>query len=403
MTYTPAAGLLTPADPLNLVVDPTLSRTATLNVLLPGVCMRGMSGGPNTIYNLTYRMAEAGVPVRYISTSADMDVDLEPIWQHIQSLSGIARKLPNVSFADGHNRGRQVRIGADDVFLATAWWTAQMVKYALPLVRPQRFLYVIQDFEPVLHEHSTAHALALETYGLDYVPFVNHRFLAEYLQQAKVGRFADPAFAAQAVVIDPALDRTRFFPQLEKRTGKRRLLFYARPRSASRNLFELGIAALQRAVQAGAFAAEPWEFLAMGDPIAPVELGQGHVLQPAPWRDFDGYAAQMRDADVLLSLMLSPHPSYPPLEMAACGGLVVTNSFANKTQAAFAAISPNIMAPPATIEGIGDALAMAAARVADLPARKAGADLSSPATWSDAFEPVLPRAVAAFHACRRTE
>lgn len=400
MTYTPAAGLLTPADPLNLVVDPALSRTATLNVLLPGVCMRGMSGGPNTIYNLTYRMAEQGVPVRYISTSADMDLDLEPIWSHIGSLAGIPRKLANVSFADGHNRGKQVRIGADDVFLATAWWTAQMVKYALPLVRPQRFLYVIQDFEAVLHEHGTLHALALETYGLDYVPFVNHRFLAEYLTQQKVGRFADPAFANDAVVIDPALDRTRFFPQLAERTGKRRLLFYARPRSAKRNLFELGIAALQRAVQQGTFANEPWEFLAMGDPVAPVELGRGHVLQPAPWRDFDGYAAQMREADVLLSLMLSPHPSYPPLEMAACGGLVVTNSFANKTQASFAAISPNILAPVATIEGIGDALAEAVRRAPDLAARKAGAALASPASWADAFAPVLPKAVAAFHACR---
>ena len=140
----------------------------------------------------------------------------------------------------------------------------------------------------------------------------------------------------------------------------------------------------------------------MGDPVAPVELGQGHVLQPAPWRDFDGYAAQMREADVLLSLMLSPHPSYPPLEMAACGGLVVTNSFANKTQAEFAAISPNILAPAPTIEAIGDALAEAARRTPDLAARKAGAVLTSPPSWAESFAPVLPKAIAAFHECRNS-
>jgi hypothetical protein len=40
-----------------------------------------------------------------------------------------------------------------------------------------------------------------------------------------------------------------------------------------------------------------------------------------------GYAAQMRGADILLSLMLSPHPSYPPLEMAEAGLLTISNAF----------------------------------------------------------------------------
>jgi hypothetical protein len=32
----------------------------------------------------------------------------------------------------------------------------------------------------------------------------------------------------------------------------------------------------------------------------------------------------MRESDLLLSLMLSPHPSYPPLEMAVSAGVAVT-------------------------------------------------------------------------------
>jgi len=410
----PPPGLLTPADPLNLTIDATLSQTPTLNVLLPGVCMKGLSGGPNTIYNLTYRMAAQGVPVRYVSTSSDLDADLEPIWRHIQNLTGIDEKLPNVSFQCAHNRGVQVPIGENDVFFASAWWTAQMVKYALPLMRGKRFLYAIQDFEAVLHEHSTAHALCLETYDLDYVPFVNHPFLLEYLQQARIGRFADPDFARQCTVIDPSIDRSRFYPESlgpeslgpesgtpgsGRRSGPRRLLFYARPQSAKRNLYELGVAALQHAVAAGGFEGE-WEFLGMGDKIQPVDLGRGHVLRHAPWRSFDDYAAQMRGADLLLSLMLSPHPSYPPLEMAACGGFVVTNSYANKTQEAFAAISPNIAAPPATIEGVGDALAAASHRTEDREARARGAELPSPKSWDEAFAPVLPRAIEAFESCR---
>ena len=398
-TFRPQPGLLTPADPLNLVIDVEASKTPTLNVLLPGINMSGLSGGPNTIYNLTYRMAAEGVPVRYLSTSSDLEGDLEPIWQHIQNLTGIHRKLDNVSFACAHNRGVEVAIGENDVFLATAWWTAQMVKYALPLVRSERFLYIIQDFEAVLHEHSTAHALCLETYDLDYVPIVNHAFLLDYLKQAGIGRFADPDFADQCTVIDPSIDRSRFYPALEKRSGPRRLLFYARPDSAKRNLYELGVAALQYAIAAGGFEGE-WEFLGMGDKIQPVDLGGGHTLRHTPWQSFDAYAAQMRGADVLLSLMLSPHPSYPPLEMAACGGLVVTNSFLNKTQEAFAAISSNIAAPPATIEGVGAALADASQHVHDKELRLRGAEIPSPTSWDDSLKPVLLRAVEAFAACQ---
>ena len=396
--YLPPTGLVSPADPLNLVVDPELSEPH-LNVLLPGIAMGSMSGGPNTIYNLCYRLAALGVPVRFVSTGVPLASDLEPIWQHLQSLSGVAKRLPNVSIVDASDRGRSVAIGENDVFLATAWWTAQMVKYALPLVRSERFIYVIQDYEAVLTEHSTAHALTMETYGLDYLPLLNHQFLADYMRQYRVGRFADAEFADRAMVMHPAIDRTKFYSELGEREGPRRLLFYARPQTGKRNLFELGIAALQYAISVGGFGEGEWEFLAMGDAIAPVGLGGGHVLKPAPWCNFDDYAAQMRSADVLLSLMLSPHPSYPPLEMAACGGLVVTNCYANKTQEQFDLISANIKAPDATIEGIGKALAEASHQAADLEARRRGVSLPEPPSWEDALEPVLPWLRQAFHDC----
>ena len=42
------------------------------------------------------------------------------------------------------------------------------------------------------------------------------------------------------------------------------------------------------------------------------------------------YAALLAQAHVGISLMASPHPSYPPLEMATCGAYTITNDFANK-------------------------------------------------------------------------
>ena len=47
----------------------------------------------------------------------------------------------------------------------------------------------------------------------------------------------------------------------------------------------------------------------------------------------------LRDHDVGLALMYTPHPSLVPIEMASAGMLTVTNSFENKTPERMTAIS----------------------------------------------------------------
>jgi O-antigen biosynthesis protein len=103
------------------------------------------------------------------------------------------------------------------------------------------------------------------------------------------------------------------------------------------------------------------------------------MLRNAPWLDYAGYADLLRNADILLCLMLSPHTSYPVLEMAACGGLVVTNSFACKTADRLRRISPNIIAARPTIEGIAASLVEAAQQVTAGYDRFAPLDL--PGSW----------------------
>ena len=158
-------------EPLNLKVGSAAPR---LNVLVPGMAMRHMSGGPNTALNLTYRMAKAGVPLRYISTNSGLDRDSGPLWNHLQSLTGIRERLPNVEILSAHDRSHQTMVGSNDVFFGTAWWTVQMIKYALPLMHHKTFLYIIQDFEPGLYAWGSYYAQALETYGLDFQGHLLH-------------------------------------------------------------------------------------------------------------------------------------------------------------------------------------------------------------------------------------
>jgi hypothetical protein len=121
-----------------------------------------------------------------------------------------------------------------------------------------------------------------------------------------------------------------------------------------------------------------------------------------PWLELDAWAARLRGSALLLSLMISPHTSYPPLEMAACGGLAITNTFESKTAEALAAISPRIRGVMPEPDALATALAEAAAEI-ETAAEDAGGvpggvpsapgqsqELQLPGTWEDAFRDVVP-------------
>ena len=290
----------------------------TLNVLLPSFATVNLTGGPNTAINLTYRMAAEGIPLRFISTDVPLGGNKGSIWDHFASLTEIPQRLPNVEILSANDRSQSISIGENDVFFATAWWTAQLAAQAMQKTNTRKFLYLIQDFEPGFYRWSTEYALSLETYGMDFLAIINEKFLAEYLFEAKIGRFADPDFIDRCAVFEPAIDTRKFHPDVVS-IGSRpsRFIFYARP-NAARNLFELGIFALREAVSQGLFEDQDWELLAIGEAIPDIDLGKGQILRNVPWLDYDSYSELIRGTDIALTLMLSPHTSYPPLEVAAC-------------------------------------------------------------------------------------
>jgi O-antigen biosynthesis protein len=392
--YVPPYGLLPWFNPLTLAVSETLSSSPRLNVLVPGLAMKHMSGGPNTAIALACGLAQRGVAVRFLSTDAAVDPDPGPFWDHLKTLTRVDRLPPHMELVDAHDRSRITYIGANDLFMATAWWTAQQAKYATRLTRQQTFLYLIQDYEPLLHAASTQYALASETYELPHLPVINTTLLHDFLTSQKIGRFRDETFARAALVFEPALDQAIFHPHdTPQAESRRRLLFYARPTNGLRNLFELGVAALQKAIDDGVLDGASWEFLGMGEPFAPVALGKGAALRPVEWVNLEAYARQMRESDLLLSLMLSPHPSYPPLEMAASGGICVTTTFATKTAERLSQLSPNIIGVAPTIESIVEGLDAAIRRLPHRSERLQHAHLPLPQTWSDSFAQILAQLI----------
>lgn len=358
-----------------------------LNILNPALTREGMTGGPNTIINLALRIARLGVPVRLVTTVETSRLD--PAWfrHHAAQLLGDTNP-PDVPIVSAADPAQPLELSPRDVFVATHWTTAQQLKPVLPRMAVRQFFYLLQEYEAAFHAWSSNHALALETYGLDYWPVFNEALLAEYMLAQPIGRLNAPETRARATIFEPAIEERLFHPPAEALPRRKRLLFYARP-SNSRNLFGLAMLALRQASAAPEFAG--WEFLSIGGRggVPALALGGGHRLNPAPWLDYEGYARSLREADVLLCPMLSPHTSYPVLEMAASGGLAVTNSFANKTRAALEALSDNIVARAPTVEAMAEGLIEAARRVN--AGRAPTASIHLPRDWALSLDPAAQR------------
>jgi hypothetical protein len=386
-SYTPVATQMPLLLPLRVEVLPQSRATPRLNIVLPSLQMRHMSGGPNTALNVGCRLACQGVPVRFLSSNVPLESDLEPLRKHIAKLGDVAALPPDVQISDGSTASTPAVIGDGDIFFATAWWTAQMISYVLPQMQSRRFIYLVQDFEPGLSAWSSEYSMALETYSMDMLPVVNTELLYDYFVTNRIGAFADSAIRESAVWFEPAIDTTHFRPEPRAHARQKRLLFYARPTLAQRNLFELGLCALKRVADEGAFGAPgEWDLRYIGEPLPATELAPGIQIHPCPWLTFSRYAHLMRQSDILLSLMLSPHPSYPPLEMAACGGLVVTNSFDCKTRDRLHLYSDRILAAKPFVASIAENLRTAI--------RTAGEPFSFhpvrvPKTWDESLRPVI--------------
>ncbi|WP_342344606.1 rhamnosyltransferase WsaF family glycosyltransferase [Vannielia litorea] len=238
-----------------------------------------------------------------------------------------------------------------DTFLATAWWTAHVARTLMRdhEMEQWRFVYLIQDFEPNFYAWGTTFAEAAESYGMDYLPVFNTTLLRDHF--AHLGHCPPDALAFR-----PSIDISRYSRGARApRSGPRRLALYGRP-EVERNMYPMAIEALERFVAAERLGPEEIELVSVGLKHDPVEFSTGARLTSLgklPWEDYPGY---LLTVDLGLSLMLSPHPSHPPIEMAASGVRVVTNSYGSKD---LSRLSPSILSPEASAEAVCAALLQA--------------------------------------------
>ncbi len=370
-----------------------------VNLLIPTIDLDHFFGGYIAKFNLASALAARGLRVRLVTV--DPVPPLPRDWQRtLESYSGLSGFFERVELALGRESGG-VEASRSDRFVATTWWTAHIARDALRELGGERFLYLIQEYEPFTFPMGTYAALAAQSYELPHSALFSSELLRDYFRRHSIGVYAAGPEAGDAASesFENAITAVSS-PDAGSlaRRDARRLLVYARPEPhAARNMFELAMLGLARALDEGAFGGG-WELNGIGSvqPGRRIPVRDGAALTLLPRTGQDRYAEMLREHDVGLALMYTPHPSLVPIEMASAGMLTVTNTFENKTAEALAAISPNLIAAEPTIEGVAAALVAAAAGVEDHERRARGSAVRWSSDWSRTFDDELLARVRGF-------
>jgi hypothetical protein len=385
--------------PLSLAPYP--DAPVRVNLLIPTIDLEHFFGGYIAKLNLAARLADRGLRARLVTT--DPVGPLPRDWRRtLEGYSGLAGVFDRVEVAFGREGGA-LEVSPGDRFVASTWWTAHIAHAGARALGTERFLYLIQEHEPFTFPMGTYAALAAGSYDLPHTALFSTELLRAWFRARGLGVYAAGTEAGDAASASFQNAITAVPPpaaaELAAR-GTRRLLFYARPEAhAARNMFELGVMALTRAAEDGVFA-EGWELHGIGTTSAGRRLDLGAAaLELLPRAAQDEYAGVLRDHDVGLALMYTPHPSLVPIEMASAGMLTVTNSFETKTPEAMTAISSNLVTVPPTVEGVAAGLAEAVAGAGDAERRARGSAVAWSRDWRDSFdEAMLDRVLALLEA-----
>lgn len=232
-----------------------------------------------------------------------------------------------------------------DIIMTTSWWTTRSVLDS-DIPRDQ-VLYLLQEDERMFYAYGDERLLCQETLAEpDLAVVVNTSRLLEHL----TGPGGLPHLRDQAVALEPAFPcRDESVVPAGSKQSKKNLFFYSRPLNA-RNLFWRGAEVIARAVETRVLDPDEWEFYFVGRGTPELTLPRDvhvKVVDGLSWTEYQELVSRM---DAALVLMDTPHPSYPPYDLASVGSAVLTNAHGIKTD--LSDISDNIIVAPSTVPGL---------------------------------------------------
>lgn len=307
---------------------PKAGRGGRVSLLVPSLQNSSFFGGTATALIFAALTAETtGKKLQVIETLKKGSVKPEALKDFLKK-NNVNLSQP-IELADlsprKYNFYGYIDLHPDDIFICSAWWDAYALQ-DMPLQK--KFIYLIQDYEPIFYNNSDMQVMAESTYRSDkFIPVCNTELMFKFMSQrgydyvAKNGLFFEPA-----VNIGKKIGLNQ-----KAASGTRKKLFvYGRP-SVERNLFFTALKALDEAFSERILDPAEWDcYMAGQDGISNILLKTGKEVTALGKLTAGDYYDFAQNVDLAISLMLAPHPSYPPLELSSLGAAVVTTAYETK-------------------------------------------------------------------------
>ena len=241
----------------------------------------------------------------------------------ILALNGIELKK-EVQFVFAHifDNKTHIDFSTNDLFVTTSWWTTASTLASVPA---SAILYLLQEDERMFYPYGDDHVRCEAVMRNTDIRFlINTHLLFDHLASNGFDHLR-----TQALWFEPAFPVALYHPRARQKTEKKKFFFYARPHNP-RNLFYLGLEVIEKAIVLGVLDLNEWEILLVGKDIPHLMFAGHHIPTRVENLSWNEYLECVGQIDLGLSLMYTPHPSYPPFDLASSGAVVITNRFENK-------------------------------------------------------------------------
>jgi len=310
-----------------IIEDPAPEGRLTL--VMPSLASKTIFGGVSTGVDILFACAQAlKMPVRVVIDDFGDPTDFSYV-------KGVAQRVAfahgDIEFVARSAQTQPISVRANDIFIAFNWWVALNLRGMLAqqmilrsAQKPRPLLYIVQDYEPGFYPWSSTHMVAraaFDSEGRTFGIFNSHELHDYFHAQGH-------AYEREFVIplrMSKSLKNARSGAEAPK---DKTILVYGRP-GVARNCFPAVVAGLKAFVHRYPEYGD-WRLESAGGDHDAIDLGSGKLLSPLGKLSLENYAHKLASAGVGLSLMASPHPSYPPLEMAHFGVRTVTNGYACK-------------------------------------------------------------------------
>lgn len=354
-----------------------------ISVVTDSIAKGSLFGGVGTALIFATQLANrCGADLRIVTrTEPPVPSSLD----HVLQVYGLQlRGESQFRFVPADDAAQELDLLEHEIVITTSWWTTVA---ALPGVGAASLVYLLQEDERMFYPHGDERLRCEQLLQRRDIRFViNTRLLLEHFIAEGFDHFRQ-----QATSFEPAFPERVFHARARPAAAKKRFVFYARPNNA-RNLFFLGLEVIDAAITRGVLDPLTWEIVFVGKHIPDVVLGAGHRPVKRENLDWADYAELVGAADLGLSLMATPHPSYPPLDMVASGAVVVSNRCGVKQD--LSPLSGNLILCNLDRDALVDGLARGVALAADEPTRqKHQREGKLPRDWQHALHDVVERLV----------